>query len=207
MRRDLAAIRSARRSYPKNAGSCSQLSRRGSDMESSRRLGKRTRRPYGAVQFPPTPMRRAGPIHRVRTTCRSNGAWQAGIACQYLSAPACVELADKRASAAALGAELRWRSGTLKIARGFRAGRPNFPGSRGEPDFPRTVTPSGAGGCSRLFRDFIEKHCLAADVDRKVLEELYSVRSALAHGRYLFQFDEAPTSNVATSVASCCRGT
>jgi hypothetical protein len=31
-------------------------------------------------------------------------------------------------------------------------------------------------------------------VEEKVLSELYGIRSALAHGHYLFQLDEAPWS-------------
>jgi hypothetical protein len=58
-------------------------------------------------------------------------------------------------------------------------------------------------GPTRLFQNFVEKYCLATDVDKKVLSELYRVRSALAHGRYLFQLDEAPWAfNLAASVAS-----
>ena len=47
-------------------------------------------------------------------------------------------------------------------------------------------------GPTKLFREFVEKYRLSSGVDRKVVNELYSVRSALAHGHYLFQLDEAP---------------
>jgi hypothetical protein len=47
-------------------------------------------------------------------------------------------------------------------------------------------------GPTKLFREFVERFCSTSGVDRKVVNELYSVRSALAHGHYLFQLDEAP---------------
>jgi hypothetical protein len=49
-------------------------------------------------------------------------------------------------------------------------------------------------GPTRLFRDFVARYCSDSGVDGKVVSELYSVRSALAHGHYLFQLDEAPWS-------------
>lgn len=49
-------------------------------------------------------------------------------------------------------------------------------------------------GPTRLFRKFVERYCSDSGVDEKVVSELYSVRSALAHGQYLFQLDEAPWS-------------
>jgi hypothetical protein len=49
-------------------------------------------------------------------------------------------------------------------------------------------------GPTRLFREFVERYCPNSGVDEKVVNELYSVRSALAHGHYLFQLDEAPWS-------------
>jgi hypothetical protein len=58
-------------------------------------------------------------------------------------------------------------------------------------------------GPTKLFQDFIEKHCPASEVDKKILSQLYSVRSALAHGHYLFQLDEAPWAfSLAATVAS-----
>ena len=49
-------------------------------------------------------------------------------------------------------------------------------------------------GPTRLFREFVERYCASSGVDTKVVNELYRVRSALAHGHYLFQLDEAPWS-------------
>jgi hypothetical protein len=49
-------------------------------------------------------------------------------------------------------------------------------------------------GPTRLFRKFAERYCADSGVDEKVVKELYSVRSALAHGQYFFQLDEAPWS-------------
>jgi hypothetical protein len=49
-------------------------------------------------------------------------------------------------------------------------------------------------GPTRLFREFVERYCESGRVDTKVVNELYRVRSALAHGHYLFQLDEAPWS-------------
>jgi hypothetical protein len=49
-------------------------------------------------------------------------------------------------------------------------------------------------GPTKLFREFVERYCADNGVDKKVMNELYSVRSALAHGHYLFQLDEAPWS-------------
>jgi hypothetical protein len=49
-------------------------------------------------------------------------------------------------------------------------------------------------GPTMLFRKFVERYCSDSGVDEKVVSELYSVRSALAHGHYLFQLDEAPWS-------------
>src|SRR5205814_946672 len=58
-------------------------------------------------------------------------------------------------------------------------------------------------GPTKLFREFVEKYCLSSDVDQTVIQNLYSVRSALAHGRYLFQLDEAPWAlNLGATVAS-----
>jgi hypothetical protein len=58
-------------------------------------------------------------------------------------------------------------------------------------------------GPTRLFRDFVETHCLSSGVDQKAASALYSVRSSLAHGSYLFQIDEAPWSmNLGAIVAS-----
>ena len=47
-------------------------------------------------------------------------------------------------------------------------------------------------GPTRLFREFVERYCLTSGVKETTLKELYCVRSALAHGDYLFQLDEAP---------------
>jgi hypothetical protein len=58
-------------------------------------------------------------------------------------------------------------------------------------------------GPTRLFRDFVETHCLSSGVDQKAASALYSVRSSLAHGSYLFQIDEASWSmNLGAIVAS-----
>lgn len=58
-------------------------------------------------------------------------------------------------------------------------------------------------GPTRLFREFVEKYCRLEDVDEKIVKNLYAVRSALAHGKYLFQLDEAPWAfSMAASVAS-----
>jgi hypothetical protein len=57
-------------------------------------------------------------------------------------------------------------------------------------------------GPTRLFREFVERYCPKSGVDEKVVNELYRVRSALAHGHYLFQLDEAPWSfNMGAMVA------
>jgi len=57
-------------------------------------------------------------------------------------------------------------------------------------------------GPTRLFRKFVERYCSDSGVDEKVVSELYSVRSALAHGHYLFQLDEAPWSfNTGATIA------
>jgi hypothetical protein len=45
-------------------------------------------------------------------------------------------------------------------------------------------------GPTKLFREFLEKHCRTSDVDQAVLNQLYSTRSDLAHGHYLFQRGE-----------------
>lgn len=58
------------------------------------------------------------------------------------------------------------------------------------PDCKRDMGP----GPTRLFREFVERYCSDSGVEEKVVRELYSVRSALAHGHYLFQLDEAPWS-------------
>jgi hypothetical protein len=50
-------------------------------------------------------------------------------------------------------------------------------------------------GPTRLFREFMERYCPDSGVEEKVVNELYRVRSALAHGHYLFQLDEAPWSS------------
>jgi hypothetical protein len=58
-------------------------------------------------------------------------------------------------------------------------------------------------GSTKLFREFVKKYCLTSGVTDTVLKALYGVRSALAHGEYLFQLDEAPwSSNMASIVAS-----
>jgi hypothetical protein len=58
-------------------------------------------------------------------------------------------------------------------------------------------------GPTQLFREFLDKYCLTSDVDQAVVQKLYSVRSDLAHGRYLFQFDEAPFAvNLGATIAS-----
>jgi hypothetical protein len=58
-------------------------------------------------------------------------------------------------------------------------------------------------GPTKLFREFVEQHCLSGSVDKKAADALYRARSALAHGSYLFQIDESPWSiNVAAIVAS-----
>ncbi len=58
-------------------------------------------------------------------------------------------------------------------------------------------------GPTRLFREFVEKHCLTGEVDERAATALYSTRSALAHGSYLFQIDEAPWSmNLGAIIAS-----
>jgi hypothetical protein len=49
-------------------------------------------------------------------------------------------------------------------------------------------------GPTKRFRETIEKYRGAVGVDKKVLDGLYRVRSALTHGSYLFQMDEAPWS-------------
>jgi hypothetical protein len=47
-------------------------------------------------------------------------------------------------------------------------------------------------GPTKLFRETIERYRGDVAVDEKVLANLYVVRSAIAHGRYLLQSDEAP---------------
>ena len=57
-------------------------------------------------------------------------------------------------------------------------------------------------GPTRLFREFVERYCSDSGVEERVVNELYRVRSALAHGHYLFQVDEAPWSfNMGAMVA------
>jgi hypothetical protein len=57
-------------------------------------------------------------------------------------------------------------------------------------------------GPTRLFREFVERYCSDSGVEEKVVAELYRVRSAIAHGHYLFQLDEAPWSfNMGAAVA------
>jgi hypothetical protein len=58
-------------------------------------------------------------------------------------------------------------------------------------------------GPTKLFREFVEEHCGTSDVDQAVVNQLYRTRSALAHGHYLFQLDEAPWAlNIGATVAS-----
>jgi hypothetical protein len=58
-------------------------------------------------------------------------------------------------------------------------------------------------GPTRLFREFVERYGSDSGVEEKVVAELYRVRSALAHGHYLFQVDEAPWSfNMGAMAAS-----
>jgi hypothetical protein len=58
-------------------------------------------------------------------------------------------------------------------------------------------------GPTQLFRKFVEKYCPSSYVDKNLVQNLYRVRSALAHGQYLFQFDEAPFAvNLGATVAS-----
>jgi hypothetical protein len=58
-------------------------------------------------------------------------------------------------------------------------------------------------GPTKLFREFVEEHCKTSDVDQAVVNQLYRTRSDLAHGRYLFQLDEAPWAlNISATVAS-----
>jgi hypothetical protein len=58
-------------------------------------------------------------------------------------------------------------------------------------------------GPTKLFREFVETYCRATEVDQRTLRNLYTIRSALAHGRYLFQLDEAPWGiNIGATVAS-----
>jgi hypothetical protein len=57
-------------------------------------------------------------------------------------------------------------------------------------------------GPTKLFREFVERYAPDNGVDKKVVNELYSVRSALGHGHYLFQIDEAQWSfNMGARVA------
>ena len=60
----------------------------------------------------------------------------------------------------------------------------------------------GRRNATRLFNAFVKNHCMTAGIDDEVLQALYATRSALAHGEYLFQLDEAPWAiNIAASVA------
>jgi uncharacterized protein YheU (UPF0270 family) len=62
-------------------------------------------------------------------------------------------------------------------------------------------------GPTKLFREFVERYGADNGVDKKVVNKLYSVRSALAHGHYLFQLDEAPWSfNIGATVARLGEG-
>jgi len=56
-------------------------------------------------------------------------------------------------------------------------------------------------GLVKQFRDFCEQFGEGAEIDPKTLDTLYDVRSALVHGRYLFELDSAPWGGVASSVA------
>ncbi len=58
-------------------------------------------------------------------------------------------------------------------------------------------------GPTKLFQEFVEKHCLTGGADKRAASALYRARSALAHGSYLFQIDEAPWSmNLGAVIAS-----
>jgi hypothetical protein len=57
-------------------------------------------------------------------------------------------------------------------------------------------------GPTKLFREFVERYAADSGVDKKVVNELYSVRSALAHGHFLFQLDEAPWSSSMGAMAA-----
>jgi hypothetical protein len=60
-----------------------------------------------------------------------------------------------------------------------------------------------APGPTRLFRELLDRYKGDAHWPKKVLNEIYAERSALAHGRYLFQMDEAPWSaGMATGLSS-----
>jgi hypothetical protein len=72
---------------------------------------------------------------------------------------------------------------------------------------PRTLCPlcskDKRPGPTQLFRKFVEKYCQSSYLDKDLVQNLYRVRSNLAHGQYLFQFDEAPFAvNLGATVAS-----
>jgi hypothetical protein len=74
---------------------------------------------------------------------------------------------------------------------------------RPPPDPCPTCHKDRGPGPTKLFQDFVEGHCGMSDVGEAVKHELYRTRSDLAHGRYLFQLDEAPWAfNVAATIAS-----
>jgi hypothetical protein len=58
-------------------------------------------------------------------------------------------------------------------------------------------------GPTRRVQRIVNKFCSGIDIDERVLNSLYTPRSAIAHGEYMFQLDEAPwASGVSFAVAS-----
>jgi hypothetical protein len=61
---------------------------------------------------------------------------------------------------------------------------------------PRTACPTcgldTSEGPTKRVKALIRKFCSDLDIHERVLDNLYAVRSAIAHGDDLFQFDEAP---------------
>jgi hypothetical protein len=47
-------------------------------------------------------------------------------------------------------------------------------------------------GPTKLFRDLVERYRGDVKIDNRVLSKMYSARSGMVHGAYLFQMDEAP---------------
>ena len=47
-------------------------------------------------------------------------------------------------------------------------------------------------GPTKQVKKIIEKYCSGMAVDKGILDDMYRVRSSLAHGDYLFQLDESP---------------
>jgi len=58
-------------------------------------------------------------------------------------------------------------------------------------------------GPTKRVQKIVKKFCSSTDIDERVRKSLYTPRSAIAHGEYMFQLDEAPwASGVSFAVAN-----